>query len=152
MECLLQRLWACFDKFTAMRQWLIYNESCGSMVTSNVEECPKKRRKNLENIQMSITLKNEERNSPTCTWGSSEDKQWHFEAFEGGYLAKTASSVEYEELVSSWRQYARNNMVLLTLPSYSSVLAPTDFCLFLKMKMPLKGHHFNKVLAIKSES
>jgi hypothetical protein len=42
-------------------------------------------------------------------------------------------------------------MVIVPHPPYSPDLAPCDFALFLKLKMKLKGQHFETVSDIKRE-
>jgi hypothetical protein len=43
-------------------------------------------------------------------------------------------------------------MVIVAHPPYSSDLAPCDFALFTKLKMKLKGQHFETVSDIQRES
>jgi hypothetical protein len=45
-----------------------------------------------------------------------------------------------------------NNMVIVPHPPYSPYLAPCDFALFPKLKMKLKGQHFETVSDIQWES
>jgi hypothetical protein len=45
-----------------------------------------------------------------------------------------------------------NNMVIIPHPPYSSGLAPCDFTLFPKLKMKLKGRHFETVSDIQITS
>jgi transposase len=45
-----------------------------------------------------------------------------------------------------------NNMVIVPHPPYSPGLAPCDFTLFPKLKMKLKGRHFETVSDIQRES
>jgi hypothetical protein len=44
-----------------------------------------------------------------------------------------------------------NNMVIIPHPPYSPDLAPCDFALFPKLKMKLKGRHFEAVSDIQRE-
>jgi hypothetical protein len=44
-----------------------------------------------------------------------------------------------------------NNMVIIPHPPYSPDLAPCDFALFPKLKMKLKGQHFETVSDIEWE-
>ena len=41
--------------------------------------------------------------------------------------------------------FAKNSMHIVPQPSYSPDLAPCDFWLFLKLKRPLRGHHFDTI-------
>jgi transposase len=45
-----------------------------------------------------------------------------------------------------------NNMVIVSHPPYSPDLAPCDFALFAKLKMKVKGRHFETVSDIQRES
>jgi transposase len=45
-----------------------------------------------------------------------------------------------------------NNMVIVYLPPYSQDLAPCDFALSPKLKMKVKGQHFETVSEIQRES
>jgi hypothetical protein len=45
-----------------------------------------------------------------------------------------------------------NNMVIIPYPPYLPDLAPCDFALFLKLKMKLKGWHFETASDIQRES
>jgi histone-lysine N-methyltransferase SETMAR len=45
-----------------------------------------------------------------------------------------------------------NNMVIAPHPPYSPDLVPCDFALFPKLKMKLKGRHFERVSNIQRES
>jgi hypothetical protein len=45
-----------------------------------------------------------------------------------------------------------NNIVIVPHPPYSPDLAPCDFTLFPKLKMKLKGQHFETVSDIQRES
>jgi hypothetical protein len=45
-----------------------------------------------------------------------------------------------------------NNMVIVPHPPYTPDLAPCDFALFPKLKMKLKGRHFETVSDIQRES
>jgi transposase len=47
---------------------------------------------------------------------------------------------------------AKNKMVVIPHPPYSPDLAPCDFFLFPKMKLKLKGHHFDTTEEIQAES
>jgi hypothetical protein len=45
-----------------------------------------------------------------------------------------------------------NNMIIVPPPLYSPEFAPCDFALFPKLKMKLKGQHFEMVSDIQRES
>lgn len=47
---------------------------------------------------------------------------------------------------------AKDNIISLSHPPYSSYLAPANFYLFVNLKMPLRGDSFNTVAEIQSES
>jgi len=47
---------------------------------------------------------------------------------------------------------AQNSIITLPHPPYSPDLAPCDFFLFPKMKLQLKGRHFDRVEEIQRES
>ncbi|XP_014789617.1 uncharacterized protein LOC106883208 [Octopus bimaculoides] len=46
----------------------------------------------------------------------------------------------------------KSNMISLPHPPYSPYFSPTDFYVFLKMKMQLKGRLFNTAVEVQSES
>jgi histone-lysine N-methyltransferase SETMAR len=54
-----------------------------------------------------------------------------------------------EQSISS---QTNNNMVIVPHPPYSPDLTPCDFALFPKLKMKLKGWHFETVSDIQRES
>jgi hypothetical protein len=49
-------------------------------------------------------------------------------------------------------EFVTNNMVIVPHPPYSPNLAPSDFTLFPKLKMKLKGRRFETVSGIQRES
>jgi hypothetical protein len=48
--------------------------------------------------------------------------------------------------------FATNNMIIVPHPPYSPDLAPCDFAFFPKLKIKLKGRHFETVSSIQRES
>lgn len=48
--------------------------------------------------------------------------------------------------------FAKNSTHIVPQPSYSLDLAPCDFWLFPKLKRPLRGHRFDTIEEIKTES
>jgi hypothetical protein len=60
--------------------------------------------------------------------------------------ASTHRSLKTTEFVTN------NNMVIVPHPPYSLALAPCDFTLFPKLKMKLKGWHFETVSVIQRKS
>jgi transposase len=58
----------------------------------------------------------------------------------------THTSLKTTEFVTN------NNLIIVFNPSYSTDLAPCDFALFLKLKMKLKGWHFETVSHIQRDS
>jgi hypothetical protein len=54
-------------------------------------------------------------------------------------------------LTHPWKPQTNNNIVIVPHPPYSPDLAPCDFTLFLKLKMKLKGQHFETLPDIQRE-
>jgi histone-lysine N-methyltransferase SETMAR len=71
---------------------------------------------------------------------------WHSHKWLLHHNAPTHTPLKTTEFLTN------NNMVILPHPPYSLDLVPCDFALFPKLKMKLKGRHFETVSDILRES
>jgi hypothetical protein len=53
--------------------------------------------------------------------------------------------------LNKWPQFVTNNIVIIPQPPYSPDLAPCDFALFPKLKIKLRGWHFEIVSDIQND-
>jgi hypothetical protein len=68
--------------------------------------------------------------------------------FDTTQLAPSSQQRTVHKSLKTTEFVANNNMVIIHHPPYSLDLAPCDLALFPKLKMKLKGRHFETVSAI----
>jgi hypothetical protein len=70
---------------------------------------------------------------------NEKDELWH----NHNWLLHHDNALVHMSLKTT--EFVTNNMVTVPYPPYSLDLAPCDFALFPKLKMKLKGQHFETV-------